>query len=310
MAQVITLTMNPAVDKSSAADHVAADVKIRCDPPKFDPGGGGINVARVVSRLKGDVLAIYPTGGPMGGMLKTLVAGEGIAQHTIDVQNQTRTNLTVYERTSEQIFRFGMPGASLTEGEWQACLEAIKQYKPDYVVGSGSLPEGVPDDFYARLSKVASEIGARYILDTSGDALRDGMGEGVYLIKPNMRELRQLVGGDVNDEDEQEAAAKQLIRNGKAEVVVVSLGAAGSLLVMDDTCTRIRAPMVPIRSTVGAGDSMVGGIVTGLTRGWSVEKAVRYGVAAGAATVKSHGTALCDPVDVESLFERISNNET
>ena len=304
--KIITLTMNPAVDKSTQVQHVAPDQKLRCEKPRFDPGGGGINVARVITRLGGRTEAIYPRGGPMGDMLYGLLESEQIQQHTIPVAEQTRTNLTVYDQSSEQQFRFGMPGTHLTEAEWQRCLEAVEAMSPDFLVASGSLPPGVPDDFYARVAHIAHKVQARYALDTSGDALTQGVEGGCYLLKPNMRELQHLAGESIDREDAQEQAARSLIEAGKAEIVVVSLGSAGALLVTADGSKRLRAPSVTIRSKVGAGDSMMGGMVLALARQWPVEAVVNYGIAAGAAAVTSPGTKLCEPEDVEALYQAIT----
>ena len=166
-------------------------------------------------------------------------------------------------------------------------------------------PPGVPDDFYARLARLGDELGAKVIVDTSQRALCAAVEAGVYLIKPNLRELSQLAGRDLEDEADQERVAGEIVRNGGARYVVVSLGAAGVLLVSEDGCERMRAPTVPIKSKVGAGDSMVAGIVLSLARGMPPREAVRFGVAAGAAAVMTPGTELCRREDTERLYERI-----
>jgi 6-phosphofructokinase 2 len=200
-----------------------------------------------------------------------------------------------------------MPGPTLSEAEWQACLDQLRALdpKPDYLVASGSLAPGAPEDFFGRAARIGAELGARVIVDTSGEALRHAVNAGVYLLKPNLRELSQLAGRELSDEDEQEAAAREIIESGGSEAVVLSLSAAGVLLVTRDLTERQRTPAVPIRSRVGAGDSMVAGIALSLARGESLRNAVCFGLAASAASVMQHGTQLCSREDTERLYARL-----
>lgn len=191
------------------------------------------------------------------------------------------------------------------------CLEMVAKAdpRPDYVVGSGALPPGVPADFYARLARMSHELGARVIVDTAGDPLRLALDGRVFMIKPNIRELNMLAGRELKDEAEQERFVADIIDQGKSEIVVVSLGAAGVLLATSEDCTRIPAPVVPIQSKVGAGDSMVGAITHRLALGHSILDSVRYGVAAGAAAVMTPGTQLCNLADTEHLFTHMKKRE-
>jgi 6-phosphofructokinase 2 len=307
MKRIVTVTMNPAVDASSSTDRVAADEKLRCEPLEREPGGGGINVARAIGKLGGAALALYPAGGTMGETLDELLEQEPLRHRRLEIAGSTRENVTIRESGSDRQYRFVMPGPELDQAEWRAALESIAGLDPapDFVVGSGSLPGGVPDDFFARLADASRERGARFVLDSSGDALREGLSEGVFLVKPNLRELGQIAGEDVAEDPEQERAAREVIEQGGAEVMVVSLGGAGVLLVTDSGAERIAAPTVPIRSKVGAGDSTVAGMVLGLARGMEIEDAVRLGVAAGAAAVMTPGSELCRREDTERLYDRI-----
>ncbi len=308
MTDIITLTMNPALDKSTSVERVAPEMKLRCERPDREPGGGGINVSRVVTRLGGASRAVFPAGGYTGDMLVDLLQAEDLTAEVVPVKNTTRENLVVYERTSEQQFRFGMPGAPLDESEVQACLVALESGPdPAFIVASGSLPEGVPDDFYCAVAHKAKSRGAKLIVDSSGAPLRRVVREaGVYLLKPNLRELRYLTDRPIETETQQIEAAQSLVDDGHAEVVVVSIGAGGAFMFTAEGHQHLRAPTVTIRSTVGAGDSMVAGMVTGLVRGEPIKRAVQLGIAAGSATVMSPGTQLCDPDDVKRLFELIT----
>jgi 6-phosphofructokinase 2 len=305
--KIATLTMNPAIDKSSAVHQVVAEWKLRCDPPVYEPGGGGLNVSRAIRKLGGDSLAFYPAGGLAGQMLSDLLDREGLQHRAMSIAGVTRENLTVLEKSTGQQYRFGMPGPTLQEVEWRRCLEEISHLLPqiDYLVASGRLSPGVPPNFYGQLAKMAKKHNTRLIVDTSGEALRLAVEEGVFLIKPNLPEFAELTGQKRVDELLEEHLARELVSSNQSEAVVVSLGAAGVLVASAEGVERVRAPLVPIKSKVGAGDSTVAGIVLALTRGQSWREAVRFGVAAGAAAVMTPGTELCCREDVERLYEQI-----
>jgi 6-phosphofructokinase 2 len=304
MPPIITITMNPAIDKSSCVTQVVADRKLYCASPRFEPGGGGINVSRVIRILGGESSTLFPCGGPTGEYLDKLLNLEGLACRSIPVKGWTRENLAVLEESSGRLFRFGMPGTFLEEKEWRSCLDilAAVDSKPAYIVASGSLPPGVPDDFYARVASIGKSVGARVVVDTSGNPLRLALQEGVYLIKPNLRELGELVGRDVAEDTSHQEAARQIVSEGKSAVVVLSMGAGGVLVASADGCQRMRAPVVPIKSKVGAGDSLVAGTVLSLARGNQLRDAVRFGVATGSAAVMTPGSELCRRADAERLY--------
>jgi 6-phosphofructokinase 2 len=304
--------MNPTVDKSAAVDHVVAERKLRCNSPRFEPGGGGINVSRAIGKLGGESRAYYVSGGPLGDSLRQLLDQEGTTAHPISTEGWTRENLTVFEEDTQQQYRFGMPGPELTEKEWRRCLDELDEAspKPDFIVASGSLPPGVPEDFYARVASAARTLGARMILDTSGAPLARAVKEkGLFLIKPNLRELRALARDEIGDDARQEALIRELVESGRTEVVVLSLGRAGARWAWKKGCEYFRTPTVPIKSKVGAGDSMLGGITLALARGKTIEEAVRFGVAAGAAAVMTRGTELCRKEDADRLYAAIAPEE-
>jgi 6-phosphofructokinase 2 len=297
------VTLNPTVDQISAVDQVVAERKLRCDDPTFDPGGGGINVARVVVELGGRARASWTRGGPGGARLQALLDAKGLDHVAVPIEGDTRQHLIVSERSSGRQFRFGFPGPRLSEAEIEACLETVRSAEPTpgYLVLSGSLPADAPEDLYARFVRAAPR-GCRVVLDTNGDALAHGQAAGVYLIKPNVRELGHLAGVRVEEESQIRDVARRLIDEGTVEVVVTSLGAGGVMATTQGDHWHVRAPTVKARSAVGAGDSMVGGIVFALSHDWPLEEAVRYGVAAGSAAVLTPGTELCRRQDVERLF--------
>ena len=307
MPSIVTLTLNPAVDKNTQVEQVVAEDKLRCDAPTREPGGGGLNVSRVIDRLGEQSTAVYTSGGLTGKMLESLLDDEAIDHTPLPIDEWTRENLIVYETSTDRQFRFGMPGPTLTPADVEACLGALRDVRPtpDYLVASGSLPPGAPDDTYAAVAQAAHAVGARPILDTSGAALRKAMDAGWYLLKPNLRELQQLADDELETEAERIDTARAFIDRGWCEGVVISMGASGALLVTPDRAEHVRSPTVPIASRVGAGDSMVGGLTAALARGLDLPDAVRFGVAAGAAAVMTPGTELCRRDDTERLFEQL-----
>ena len=307
MKTILTLTLNPAIDMSSSVENVFPEHKLRCGPVLNEPGGGGINVARAIQHLGGQCRALHFCGGPTGNVLRALLDLERIEHTAIAIEGWTRQSVTIAETATGQQYRFVMPGPTFAESEWREALAHVAELEatPDLIVASGSLPPGVPDDFYGQLARIVSARGSRLILDTSGRALAAALGAGVLLIKPSLRELRNLTGSSLEHEPEQDAAAREIVARGGAEVVVVSLGAAGVLFATEAGCERLRSPTVPVRSKVGAGDSMVAGITLGLARDYSLRDAVRLGIAAGAASVITPGTELCRGEDTERLFQQI-----
>jgi 6-phosphofructokinase 2 len=307
MKNIVTLTINPTIDKSTRVDQMQPEHKLRCEKPAYDPGGGGINVSRVLHRLMGDSLAIFTSGGHTGYFMEELLTDEGIRQLPIKITERTRENFIVLETSTNHQYRFGLGGPTMTENEWQKCLSVLEELapQPDYLVASGSLPPGVPSDFYARAAAIARKKNARFILDTSGEALQLAANEGVYLLKPNLQELTKMVGSDLIQTEGVEGAARYIINKGCCEVVVVSLGPEGAMLVSEKEVVRVPAPNVPKRSTVGAGDSMVAGMVWKLAQGKSLSEVVHFGVACGTAAIMNEGTELCHPADVERLFSQL-----
>ena len=300
---ILTLTVNPALDVSTSTETVVGEHKMRCGLSRLDPGGGGINVSRVIQRLGGQTLAIYAAGGPTGDAYRKLIEAEGTPTVVVPIAGSTRESFTVDETSTGQQFRFVLQGPELTEPEWRACLARVEESIPHggYVVASGSLPPGVPDDFYARVARLARAHDARCIVDASGPALAEALAEGVYLVKPSGRELGELVGSSLNTEESQITAASTLVERGSAEFVALTLGGAGAVLASATGVIRLPVPKVTVQSTVGAGDSFLGAFVLRIAQGHDAPAAFRAAVAAGSATAMTPATELCHRIDVERL---------
>jgi len=303
MAKVVTLTLNPTVDKSTSVEKLIAEHKLQCAVPKYEPGGGGINVSRALRRLGSDSLAIFPVGGRTGELLQQLVTKEEVQCRIVETNNETRENFIVVESSTNQQFRFGMPGTEIHKGEAQEFIGLLKGISPEYLIVSGSLPPGIEPEFLVRIADLAKEKGSKLILDTSGEALKMAAEVGVYMLKPNLGELSRLVGVESLNSHDVEKAALQIIESGKSEIVVVSMGPKGAILVTNELVERIPAPPVKKLSTVGAGDSMVAGMVHALLLGKDYRQVVQWGVACGTAATMNPGTELFKAEDVQKLLE-------
>lgn len=305
--EIITLTVNPALDKSAHFTGLVPEQKIRCQEPSFDAGGGGINVSKAIARLNGASLALFTAGGPTGEMIKELLLKEGIEVDPITVQNWTRESFVAVDDNTNSQYRFGFPGAALSDSEKEMILEKVKAIPTDFLVLSGSLNESLPTDFYKKIAEIAKKSNIKVIVDTSGESLQKVLETGVYLIKPNVGELAKLVGVASLEMEEVNEAAKKIIATGGAEIVVVSLGPQGAVLVTRDSYDYVPAPNVVKKSTVGAGDSMVGGMVWALSQNKSLQEVLRWGVACGSAATMNEGTQLFKIEDANRLFEWLNS---
>ena len=303
--QIVTLTINPSLDKSTHFTGLIAEQKIRCEKPRYDAGGGGINVSKAISKLGGKSTCIFTSGGSSGEMLEDLIAKEKLESNVIKTKNWTRENFIAFENKTKAQYRFGFPGNEFSEDEKDKILQTIKELKTDYLVISGSLNEGVATDFYQKIAKIAKESSIKVIVDTSGEALKKVLETGVYLIKPNIGELAKLIGVERLELPEVEKAAKRIIENKSAEIVVVSLGADGAILVTKEETHLVKAPKVEKKSTVGAGDSMVGGMVWALSQNKTLKEVIQIGVCCGTAATMNEGTQLFKVEDVMKLLQDI-----
>lgn len=306
MSRIVTITLNPAIDVYTTVERIAPAVKMRCDSERRDPGGGGVNVARVVRRLGGDALAIYAAGGSIGAQLRQLILGEGVRAIETLINGETRESFTIAERASGQEFRFLLPGPMFGERDLEHVIEAVEGLAPPYplyVVCSGSLPRGAPEDSYARIAKAVTAHGSRMVLDASGPALRAALNSGaIHLVKPSLSEFQELAGRRLETTSEIVTAARACVAEGQAEIVVVTLGSRGAVLVTAQQALAAEAITTPIISSVGAGDSFLGAMIWALEGGHNLVDAFRYGVAAGAASLAAPGTELCAASKVQALL--------
>lgn len=299
---IVTVTVNPALDKSTHFKGLVPEQKIRCESPRYDAGGGGINVSKAISRLGGESLCVFTSGGPIGEILEKLVEKESIEYKTIVTESWTRESFVAVDDNTNAQYRFGFSGDQISDAEKEKIFETILELKPKYLVLSGSLNEGLSTDFYKMIIDKVKPFDTKIIVDTSGEGLQKALETGVYLVKPNVGELAKLIGVEKLEMEEVEAAAKKLIDKGSATIVVVSLGPQGAVLVTKNQTEFVTAPNVVKKSTVGAGDSMVGAMTWALSQNKSLKEVVQWGVACGSAATMNEGTQLFKAEDAMRLF--------
>lgn len=309
---IITLTINPSLDKTTHVDGFFPDHKLRCSTPIVEPGGGGVNVSRAIRNLGGNSLAIFLSGGANGDLFCELLEEEGVSFKAIASKANMRDNFMIHDDRNNKQFRFGFPGGPITLAEEESVIEETLKHVQagDYLVASGSLPVGARPDFYSILGKRVKEIGAKYVLDSSKDALVRGLENGAYLIKPNWNEVAELTGVSEVKVTEQEAITMELVEQGKAEIVIASMGSQGAMIVQKGKIEYVTAPNIKKKSTVGAGDSMLAAIIFKLSIGWDLKEAVMYGTAAGSSAAAQPGTKLCQLKQTENLFEYVKSQSS
>lgn len=306
---IVTLTVNPTLDVGTSVAELVPEVKLRCEAERIEPGGGGLNAARTIKALGGSALAVHTSGAETGERLALLLDAEGIDHRPIPLAWRTRESFSVIERSSERIFKFILPGPALSAHEVDAILAAVggAVAEGDLVLASGSLPVGAPEDLYGQFAAIAAKAGARLMVDSHGAALAGALGHGLFMIKPNWRELDALVGHERPlDDRRRHEDAIALVESGRAQVVVVTEGARGSFVASAEGSFAVRPPDVEVVSPVGGGDAFAGATLLALSEGRSLEDACRYGSAAAAAAVGTVGTAPPASEDVERIFESVA----
>ena len=302
---VITLTLNPALDMSSEVPALIPDQKLRCTDPLLDPGGGGLNVSRAIVALGGESLALVALGGLTGDRLAGLIRAEGVPFLALTAPGETRQSLTVNEASTGRQYRFMLPGPKWSEQDQERVFTLLRASARPGAFGviSGSQPPGVPVDFPSRLARAMP--GLNVVLDTSGPALKEAVEHpipGLAILRMDGEEAEALAGGVLISRSDTADFAAGLVARGVARQVVIARGADGSVLVDKDHRIFAKAAKVRVKSTVGAGDSFVAGLVLALARGETPEAALSLGSAAASAAVTTDATQLCKPEDVLRLL--------
>lgn len=307
MQKIVTVTFNPAIDKSTTITTLIPEKKLKCSTPFFEPGGGGINVSRALNKLGVNSKAIYLAGGYSGNFFRDLLKKEIAEEMMVEISNHTRENMIVYEASTALQYRFGMPGPLILEHEWKKVIDIVENLQDTaFLVASGSISQGIPTNIFALLATIAKKKNIKFIVDTSGEPLKLAMEEGVFFVKPNLNELSLLSHKEEISLESAAKTAREFITESKCEFIIVSLGAKGAMLVSHKETIQFIPPELKRLSTVGAGDSMVAGIVKSLSENYSIKDAVKYGVACGSAATMNPGTELCKKTDADKLFSQIT----
>lgn len=303
MSKIYTLTLNPAVDLELIVPQIAYDRVLRSTENHLDFGGKGFNVSRMLQSLGTPSTALGFVGGKSGERLQEGLESLGIQTDFVQIEGETRTNISIKTEIDDRYIKVNEPGPTISQASQDALVEKITGLcaTGDWWVLAGSLPPGIPVSFYGRLTNILQAAGSKVVLDTSGKALVAGCRAAPYLVKPNDVELRELSGMSVSNLDEIIKAARKLIELG-IQIIVVSLGKVGALLISEDHGWIVKSPIIEERNPIGAGDSMVGGLVWSLQQEKSLLESVQWGVACGAAAASLTGTAVGSPALVERLF--------
>ncbi|MFW7414363.1 1-phosphofructokinase [Demequina sp. SO4-18] len=298
---IVTVTPNPSIDRAVMIEALHPGEVHRATANRIDPGGKGVNASRALAAQGAETTAVLPIGGPEGHLLEELLDHDDVPRRSVPVSGAVRMNISILEPDGTTT-KLNEPGPDLDTHEVQALLEAALGLAggADWIVGCGSLPPGVPADFYASLVMAAREREVRVAIDSSGPSMSAAMAARPHLIKPNNEELEELVGGDLATLKDVRDAARSLVDAG-IEIVAVSLGQDGALLVTSDEVVhahaRARAPL----STVGAGDCMLAGLLHSLTQGLSAADSLAVAVRWGTAAVALPGSGVPRPEDLRDV---------
>jgi len=303
---IYTLTLNPAIDRELTVEEIGYDKVLSALEVRIDFGGKGFNVSRMLKSLGTSNVAVGFVGGNTGKRLENGLRTLGIDSDFVWVDAETRTNISIVTQAHDHYIKVNEKGPLVNETKQTELLEKVKGIAQagDWWVLAGSLPPGVDDSFYARIIKLLNEREAIAILDTTGEALRLGCDEKPFLIKPNGEEAQALTGLPVETHQQVAIAAMELQKMG-AQNVAISLGKAGALLQTIEATWMVYPPAIKEKNPIGAGDSMVGGLVWALTQGIELNEALGWGVASGAAAASLSGTEVGSRSLIEKLFSQV-----
>lgn len=310
-ARIITITLNPALDKSSSTERLIHQKKLRCTEPICSPGGGGLNISRVLKRMDVATETIYPEGDKNGKAITKLLQQEDIKPIAIKTSSDTRENFNITDLSSSKQYRFCMPGHVLEDSFYEKLYRKIEENEElEIVVLSGSMPPTIPLLFFKKLSDVCIRCKIKLIVDTSGSALESALKHKLFLIKPNLEEMAELLNMKEIKIEKAIAEARRIIEKGRVENIMLTNGAEGAWWISKNGNYFIKPPRVKVKSMVGAGDSALAGAVLGIIKNYPLNQVLKLGVAAGTATTLQEGTSLCEKKDVIDLFASIKNKST
>jgi 6-phosphofructokinase 2 len=303
---IATVTLNPSLDKTVTVDRLIIDEANRWTRMRSDPGGKGINVSRVIHVLGGATIAYSFVGGFDGQAFQQLMEQQGVPFDFTPIRENIRSNFIITNLKTHRQTRIDAPGPYITAGELDRLIDKVMRIEPppEYLVFAGSVPPGIPQNIYVRLITDAKKKGIKTVLDSDKEWLKEGIKALPDIIKPNVFEAEMLLGVRLKTEETIIRAVQTLCKQGFG-IVAISRGKRGMIISDGRQLLRLTSPNVRIRSTVGAGDSAIAGLLMGLRQGKSLEESARLAVAAGAATATTPGTELCHREDIERLLPMV-----
>lgn len=307
---IFTVTLNPAVDRELTVDEIAFDTVLRASKWQVDCGGKGFNVARMLKSLGVPSVALGFAAGKTGELLDEKLQALGIETDFVWIDGETRTNVSIVTAANDRYLKVNEPGPTISKDDLTKLVHKVAERSKagDWWVLAGSLPPGVPSTIYADLTETIQSAGGMVFLDTSGEALQQSCSAKPQLVKPNAEEAQELTGLPVNNPTEIAAAAAAIQQQGP-ENVIISMGKDGALLVSGKTTWLAASPEIVERNPIGAGDSMVAGLVWGLSEGANLGEALRRGIACGAATASQSGTTVGSFGLVKELLAQVELSE-
>ena len=303
---IITVTLNPAIDKTIEIDEFKIGSVNRIVSTRIDAGGKGINVSKVIKELQHKSLALGFLGGNSGNQIKDYLDDLNINNEFLSVKGETRTNLKIFDKINNTHTDINENGPSLEEKDITNIKEKIMEHctEKSLVILSGSVPSGTSSAVYGEIIKEIKNKGGKVILDAEGDLLLQGIKAGPYMVKPNIDELEKAFGMNIDNEDKVIKIAKKILEYG-VKYVVISLGSEGSIFISREKVAKVNGLKVDVKSTVGAGDSMVAAMAVAAQNGYSFEEAIKLACATSTANVMTEGTQTGRFEDIEKLKNQI-----
>jgi len=303
---IATVTLNPSLDRTVTVEELVIDEANRWTSLRRDPGGKGVNVSRVIHELGGKTVAYGFMGGIDGETLKHLLQQQGVPFDFTPIKGEIRSNFIITDLATRRQTRIDAPGPHILRHELQKLIQKVTHIspKPDFLVFAGSVPPAVPADIYRQLIEVAKKNGIKTVLDSDNMWLKEGIKAKPNVIKPNVHEAEELLERHLRNEAAIVKALKDLVNQG-IEIAVISRGKDGFIAANGERILKVVPPQVEVRSTVGAGDSTIAGLVLKLNQGLGLDEACRWAVAAGTAATLTPGTELCRREDVENLLPQV-----
>lgn len=307
---ILTITLNPSVDRRYTIDSFEKGQIFRTDDFQYTPGGKGINVTKVIRAFNEPVNATGFLGGRSGEYIRDKLDDMDINHNFISINGDTRSCLAILSDDGSQT-EILESGPSVSSQKASKFYESYKEMLKDseIICASGSLPKGLPVDTYRDLIIMAKEEEKKFILDTSGEALKLGIEAGPFLVKPNKEELEDLMGCKIESQEEISKAVGYIMENG-VEIVVVSLGKSGSMVFYNGYCYKVTVPDVNVVNPVGSGDSLVAGLAVSLLRDYDIETMLKIGAACGTANVMEAETGKVDMNNMKKIMTEIEIEKT